>query len=193
MDAVQFDESHVFVLFEGRSDLGDVNGDGFTDIAWAIAKEITGDAEYDVCATTLHGGTSLRTGDPDDLLGGIACFDGLEGGILVGGKVGPDADGDGVPDVVFSDTGGTADRAGCIIPSGRMPATGTVLMDEVRPYCFGSTSAASRMGGAIDLDQDGFPELLGTEYSWSTDTLHEAGRILVTPGFDIPWEDASRW
>ncbi|MDP2311278.1 MAG: putative metal-binding motif-containing protein [Pseudomonadota bacterium] len=195
VDAVQFDESTVFLLLDGRSELGDTNNDGFTDIAFRLAKELTGDGVSDYCTTTLQGGTDLRTGDPDDRLGGIACFPGA-GSYPTTDKLGGDADGDGVPDMVFSDTGmGGGSYAGCIVPSSRLPASGTVLAEEVRPYCFGSTTDTEvfRWGGSADLDKDGFPELLASEPLWDDGALVDVGRILVAPGFEIPWGDASRW
>jgi hypothetical protein len=77
---------------------------------------------------------------------------------------------------------------GCLLASSRAPEAGWALLEETHPYCITLDELDGFRGGAIDLDQDGFPELLA-----GGEAEANRGRIVVAPGFDIPWTDDTRW
>lgn len=195
--AVERTESDVisgFRLYEGRSELGDVDRDGYTDLAFMVARDVTGDGLADPCATSLRGAEDLRTGDLDDRIGGLACYDGKDFRYAAGEKLTEDVDGDSIPDVLWNDPYSAASGyLGCIIPSSHVPDSGVVMIEEIHPYCYGIGDNEGVGGGVIDLDGDGLPEILGSQPDWDRGDERYVGRILVAPGFEIPWDDATRW
>lgn len=176
----------------GRSDLGDVDGDGAIDVALTLFRDASDAGVFDQCFGVLFGGTALRTSTLDEQVGRIVCIDGTVDGYQDPDRVTDDIDADGFPDVLVNTPYADA-RAGwqaCVIPSTRRPESGWEYLEDVRPYCFDAEGERNFNGGAIiDLDGDELPELLGSELYYSAGR----GRILVAPGFSIPFDDDARW
>jgi hypothetical protein len=76
----------------------------------------------------------------------------------------------------------------CVFASSRVPVDGWTSFEDGRPYCFGGSDGVTD-AVLLDLDADGLPEIIGDEPYWSPDD----GRILIAPGFAIPFADDSRW
>jgi hypothetical protein len=191
-DAVQ----HVQVVRDAN-ELGDVNGDGYGDVALIVYDTMDVHGDEVVCLGALLGGANLPASTTSDQLGGLVCFQRNYLDRLNGNpgrqRVVPDTDGDGIADLFWSAVPSVAGdydspRMSCVMPTAQLPSAGKVLVEEVRKFCFGTgTDEPFDETDVADLDGDGLPELLTGETSWGQ------GRILVTPGFAIPWDDPTRW
>ena len=110
-------------------------------------------------------------------------------------RVVPDTDGDGVADLFWSSVPTDPEdyegsRMSCVMPTAQLPAAGEALVEDIRKFCFGSADEDPYSHTDVaDLDGDGLPELLVGEPTWND----EQGRILVVPGFALPWDDPTRW
>lgn len=180
-------------LLEGDAALGDVNGDGLEDVAVGAFRDVTGDGNLDTCAAILTGATGLRTASSlDDHLTGLVCVDDAERSSLHDwNRVGGDIDRDGHPDLLLGRPylSPDDDYLGCVVPSSRRPSAGWENLRDVRPYCFGIGDEPRNQGAAVDLDGDGLPELIGSDTSYAS----ARGRILVAPGFEVPFGDDEMW
>jgi hypothetical protein len=167
---------------QGGAVLGDRDGDGHPELTWY---------EYTVGASTADTHLCLRegalpTGDAelDALATTEACWDdSLAPAIL---PAVPDGDGDGV-----KETAALHDRdgryAGCVLPSGQWPASGTFDPWDA------SVCIPDHYGASVaDLDGDSVAELLFSDNGY-TGALDSQGRVVVLPGVDVPWEHPSGW
>ncbi|MDP2312046.1 MAG: putative metal-binding motif-containing protein [Pseudomonadota bacterium] len=176
-------------------DLGDADGDGYRDVVVEHGS---------ACTVRLHGAADFATRPMASGLGVSVCYDTplpySEWRTSLFASVTPDVDADGVRDLlIFAALPAVAwdgsALADCLVPSSRLPTSGTVDGPEV-DVCFGAGNADSAFQDAAfltDLDGDGLPELVASNGTWGADDERNVGRALVLPGFDIPWDDASKW
>ncbi|MFN7146079.1 MAG: putative metal-binding motif-containing protein, partial [Myxococcota bacterium] len=122
----------------GRSDVGDVNGDGAVDVAVHLFRDETDEGVSDQCFGILFGGTHLRTSTLDDEVGRLVCIDGAVDAAQDPDRITDDVDADGVGDLLVNTpyADARAGWQGCVIPSTRRPEAGWAYLEEVRPYCF---------------------------------------------------------
>jgi hypothetical protein len=196
------DERMVQALHESVA-LGDANDDGYGDIAVQVNEPMEGVYLDDVvCMGVFHGGAALTSSTVSAQMGGRVCqnehhrdrADATSLSLDNIARLAPDLDGDTVPDFLLDYVPSVADELGsdlatCIVPTSQLPSAGAVHVDEARRFCFATELKANVYHDVIDLDGDGLGELLLSEPSWDGDR----GRILVIPGFAIPWDDATRW
>ncbi len=176
---------------QDETGLGDVNGDGYGDVAVAV-YDATG-SEDTFCTSVLRGAAGVPARTLSDQIGGRVCETSTHR--APAGRVVPDTDGDDVPDLFFDyvpdlpydDEVGWKWHA-CVMPTAQLPLSGSISFDDARKLCFGSRDVVYRTSDVIDLDGDGLPELLASD-----PTFGDAGRILVMAGFAIPWDDPTRW
>ncbi|MFN7146489.1 MAG: FG-GAP repeat domain-containing protein, partial [Myxococcota bacterium] len=194
-DAVQNVE-----LMPGANSLGDADGDGYLDAAVTVYDT---DATFGVetlCTAVLRGAATLATSTVSDRLGGRVCFlrdhagrVNLDPGYR---RVVADIDADDVGDVYWSSVWTDwqvydSDRMACVMPTAELPTSGEDLVQDARKFCFGTGTAETfSRTDVADLDGDGLPELLAAEPTWGD---AGEGRLLVVPGFALPWDDPSRW
>lgn len=174
-------------------ELGDADGDGYEDVVVEQSYR---------CTVRLHGGPDFAARPLEDSLGVAVCYDDPLPyyGYSAFASVTPDVDADGVRDLlVFAALPAAAwsgfDVADCLVPSSRLPATGTISAAD-DDLCFVGGNADGAFQDAaflIDLDGDGLTELVASNGTWGPDDERNVGRALVLPGFEIPWDDASRW
>ena len=103
----------------------------------------------------------------------------------------PDVDGDGLSDILinWSDDRDSRDNRSCILRAGDIAAGG--VYDDYAPEqaCFWDSVPVF-----TDLTGDGFPEWIFSDGGYDDPTYGEdAGRILIVEGFDIPFDDPSKW
>jgi hypothetical protein len=196
------DERMVRALHE-TVDLGDANGDGYGDIAVQVNETMPGVYLDDVvCMGIFHGGAALAGSTVSAQMGGRVCQDEHHSDRSDAAslyldniaRLAPDLDGDTIPDFILNYVPAVADELSsdirtCIVPTSQLPAAGAVHVDETRRFCFATELDTTVYHDVVDLDGDGLGELLLSEPDWG----HDRGRILVIPGFEIPWDDPTRW
>ncbi len=187
-------------LVRDNNVLGDANGDGYGDVALTTydTMDVAGEV---ICLGALHGGATVSASTVSDQLGGRVCYQrnypDRVNGVPGHQRVVPDTDRDGVADLFWSSVTSVpgdyyADRMSCVIPTAQLPTAGKALVEDVRKFCFGSgTDEEFHQTDVADLDGDGLPELLAVEGTYEGE--YGIGRILVVPGFEIPWGDSTRW
>jgi hypothetical protein len=153
------------------ADVGDVDGDGFDDLAvaaWNESKPATFDAAVFAnpldCPGAISGSGALwvHRGGPQgvDPAPAFVVY-GYSAGDHIDRVVGADVDGDGLSDLAWGAVG-TGDNGGLSLARGRAaaPAGVTVICDAVHTF---GVSAGSRLGADLaspgDLDGDGCDEL----------------------------------
>ena len=120
--------------------------------------------------------------------------------------LGDDLDGDAIGDLVFLDRKDVVDAEGwpvstnvaAILPSSRLALGGTVDVDDVALwYGFEWFTEGPEMNvkwaAVSDLDDDGAVDLLVSDTEWSSEKTDRLGRVVVLPGFEIPWDDPTKW
>lgn len=189
----------VYAL-EDTNSLGDADGDGYGDVAVRVYDHLPSVyREEVVCMGILRGGANLSAGTVSDALGGRVCLDERfedrgEFSFDYEEWVVPDVDADGVPDLFLhgllpvSSEYNSTERKDCVVPTAQLPASGAVHIDEVRKFCFGGFPL-NGYPDLMNLDADDLPDLLIPDLEWDRDR----GRILVIPGFELPWGDPTRW
>lgn len=174
---------------------GDLDGDGVDELVLTYQNLPGAEGAPDgdeSCYRFLSGSAALAAGTIAAGTVATACVDSYATGTEV---MGDDVDGDDVRDLVvawpsnFIDAGGTEhdnDYLSCILPSSRLALGGRV---EVRDVSLCHTGA---IGTTVDLDADGLSELVFAP-SDAVTTYEQAGRVDVLPGFQIPWDDPTKW
>jgi hypothetical protein len=177
--------------FMPRGAMGDWNADGYQDVLIGIGVAATEAESGRVCVAPLGGGADLGS-DFSDSLGPEICPDAPGVTTVSGVAPVPDVDADGRMEILW----GTLDLGdvygACVIPSSRLPSSGHVAFRE-RSYCFNGGEDSPGLNALADLDGDGLPEFLLNDTRWEGDTGSRYGRVLVAPGFQIPWDDPSAW
>lgn len=205
------DERRVRAVHEDVA-MGDADGDGYGDIAVEVNETMEGVYLDDVvCMGVFHGGATLRTSTISEQMGGRVCqnvhYSDDEGelrGLSPYARLAPDLDGDSLPEFLLNRVPTIADQVNsglrtCIVPTTQLPAAGGIHVNEARSFCFATELETTRYHDVIDLDGDGLGELLLSEPFWASEWdspfggPQEQGRILVIPGFEIPWNDPTRW
>lgn len=189
------------LVVQDANELGDVDGDGYGDAALTVydtMSDVYGESV--VCLGVFRGGADLSSSTVSDQLGGRVCFQrdypDTVNGHPGNQRVVPDTDGDDVPDLFWQSVPTVpgdyySDRMSCIMPTAQLPSAGEILVEEMRKFCFGTgTDEIFNQVDVADLDGDGLPELLAAESDWGD---QDQGRILVVPGFALPWDDPTRW
>jgi hypothetical protein len=172
--------------------LGDQDTDGYEEVLVWVGVPDSGASPYKTCATWLDGGTPAG-GDFTDALGPILCYDDSDG-MGAWGDIDPvaDVDGDGQTDILWKREDLGDQHGSCLIPSSRLPPSGHVSIGDVS-YCFTGGGYSPGIDALADLDGDGLLEFLMNDPYWDGDTGSRYGRVLVAPGFEIPWDDPSAW
>ena len=180
------------VAYVPQGALGDADGDGYENVQLWVTVPDAGPEPYIQCTTALNGGTS-GGGDFSDALGPVLCYENSDG-MASRGDVDPvaDVDGDGLTDILWKREDLGDDHGSCLIPSGRLPASGRVSIGDIA-YCFTGGEDSPGIDALADLDGDSLPEFIMHASYWEGPSGMQFGRVLVTPGFEIPWDDASAW
>jgi len=103
----------------------------------------------------------------------------------------PDVDGDGLNDLLVYawDGGDTRDRRVCFLRTSEIAAGGVYDDHAPEEACFWDSEPL-----LSDLTGDGLPEWIFSDDGYDDPTHGEnAGRILIMEGFDIPFDDPSKW
>jgi hypothetical protein len=192
-------------FLEGGGDLGDVNGDGYGDVAIGVGYgDPDGDGGHTGCISVLAGRAGVYGADLGDLIGASVCNDWhlVSGTGVIGGSSGnrtiPDVDADGVRDFLWNGMftgehtpGNDLEAIQCVVPSSRLPSSGYAELREVS-LCLWEGEKSYAQGAVTDLDGDGYPELLSGNGRASVHAPDD-GQIAVIQGFLIPWDDATKW
>ncbi len=176
------------------STLGDVTGDGLDDLIWyEVEARVEAQCLYVGDAARFHGTSALA----DTVFSAVCEHPRL---VTPGEwfKVSDyDVDDDSLLDMVvwtaFPLDGGdgpTLDAFGWL-GSRLLGDVGTHDLSEFGPFY--KVGSLTNWGGAADLDGDGFPELVVSDNNWDSPEYEDAGRMMVIPGFDIPYGDPSKW
>jgi hypothetical protein len=189
-DSVGMADYPAFGVQNAPAGLGDVTGDGYADASLFVTESFaSGSTPGVTCFAVLLGGSDLRTAGSEAPLDRFICLeDGEQYQDINPDYVIPDLDGDGQKDLLIQDPYDGLREDACIVASTWMPTSGRVMIDEIHPYCFGLSGEYRRGAGVADLDGDGLPELLASDYEYENN-----GIIYVAPGFEIPFGDASKW
>lgn len=172
----------------------DVDGDGLNDWGfWLYQEDELGNDQ--ICAVVFTGG--FPNGDLDAQEYVRACPH-AESPWYSGHHLTPawwtaDADSDGVGDLLawrWTDTRGPEQ---CLFSTAPLASGGFVYADDLRGPCFDSESGDEDVTSA-DLTGDGLAELIFSDHRYDSPTAgDDAGRIRIVEGFDIPWDDPSKW
>jgi hypothetical protein len=167
-------DSHGFAGIEGGLISADFNGDGKVDIATSnLAPTVAGNI---YTASFLLN----TTADPvDDGMGGmtyatVATFAAVQNAELPAAAISIDSadfNGDGVPDVVTSNTG-AVDEAASVLTNTTMAGSSTVSftrLDLVIPHGDNSAGAGPTNPVAADFNNDGKPDFATA--NWNVDTV----------------------
>jgi hypothetical protein len=190
-----YDEgSDTFDSFPSAPILGvpvDLGGDGIADPAFAV-RERDSNNRINYCITTtaapLVGGDLLAQEharicadvEPPFTNQGVIPWQWID-----------DVDSDGVPDLLVQRNTDGHDPGDCIFSSAPLIAGGVIEPDDLVGVCY---SPEDRETHAADMTGDGLPELLFSDYLYqSPSTGDYGGRIRVIEGFDIPWDDPTKW
>ncbi len=171
---------------EGVTGIGDVDGDGFDDLAFADPRGSTLDKTGRVYL--FAGSASRPTGDVDEDV--LPYIDGSPQDEICAGRciASDDFDGDGQLDLVFAATGNyeSLDRIWIRYGDGTFPVAESAdyyprLQKPTSYGTFGSETAS--LG---DLDADGYPELAVADEIGDT-TTDAAGGVWVVSGGATRW------
>lgn len=95
-----------------------------------------------------------------------------------------DLDGDAVPDLAMGPA---------LVPSGELARGGAWALADVRHLSIEVYAGALTIA-ATDMTGDGLPERVLHELYWYPEgSDHYYNRVLIIEGFDIPWDDPSKW
>lgn len=176
-------------LDDGRR-IGDVDGDGIGDVgAWARWED---DADTD-CFSVLSGSALAAAAPAAEVVLTELCRE--DGWSLTDDsnfRMSHDIDGDGLLDGLFRVGYSPDDRDPlCILPTTRLPLGGRVYLEALGP-CFTADRDEWLQGyhNLADLDDDGIPE-----FHFFYEDRRGAGldSMFSLGGFEIPWDDPSKW
>lgn len=168
-------------LYLGNSTFaGDIDGDGLNDLAISLFTETADSAGY--CIGIFSGG--VPEGDLNALQTVHVC--GVDAGSAKMTQWQDDVDEDGIRDIriLYYDGEGT-------LPSTRLREGGVLVAEEI---VGARTDFFVPLTTTADFDGDGLPEWVYWDETWRDPTTSdEVGRTLILAGFEIPWDDESKW
>ncbi len=171
----------------------DVDGDGLVDLALTVALYDDDGDGGQVCTVVVGG--AMPSGDVSPLELGRACPPHDAYYVYTPTSIAdqwiPDVDDDGVNDLVYynhTDESGD-DKYRCILRTSLLAPGATLDGFDAGALC---TTLAGPL--AADLTGDGLPEWLTGDSTYDDPVVGtDAGQILIAEGFEIPWDDASKW
>ena len=172
-------------------DVGDLDGDGVADLLAQVGSVESPEGEP-ACLAWLSSAAIPTAAWLEDTVLARACWygDAEESEVYAGYG---DIDDDGVLDPRFSiydqqtyyDRGWS--RVTCSFGTSRLELGGTIDAAEVSPCYYG-------LGLAVpDLDGDGRADYMGYNLEWLDADTEDYGRTDILLGFDIPWDDVTKW
>lgn len=191
------DPSEDFFHFPNRhATLGDLTGDGLEDPTW-YRYQHPANNDFRLCLEVADAAALASATTTADAVFASACEESRSTGAPENQAVSDfDVDGDGLRDVLYGSshpfdyTAGASTGVFGWLRSGLLSEGGARDISEFGPWWL--TEEADALSAA-DLDADGYPELVVSHPDWDSDTLEDVGRVAVIPGFDIPYDDPSRW
>lgn len=170
--------------------IGDLNSDGSDD---AVAAHYHA-SDDTLCASFLDMSAVPTAANLDDAILAEACAP-MDAAVNHTGNVISDLDGDGVTDVTVdgdadNDDWGAHGRSGdlrCVVPSHRLALGGRVEVRDVGLCYHGLYSVIP------DINEDGFADMIGLNVEEYESDPDEYGRTDILLGWDIPWDDPTKW